>query len=100
MSEAREEGPALAGHEALFADQTGAQRKVEKAFGSLPGEVDRAIAIAVGKQAGKTAFEFWHLGCLHLRHWNAGRARGQKRLLRWAVAYRGDFLCQQINSNI
>ena len=82
MSEAREEGSALAGHEALLTDQTGAQREVEKTFGSLPREVDRAIAVAVGKQAGKTAFEFWHLGSLHLRHSIAGCARGQKRLLR------------------
>ena len=66
MSETRQKCPALAGHEAFVADQTGTHRNIEQPLRALAGHIDRAIAVAVGKQACKAAFEFGNLVCLHL----------------------------------
>jgi len=66
MSEPCQERPALAGHKALLTHQARPHRDIEQPLCALSGQVDRAVAVAVGEQAGKAAFEFRNLVCLHL----------------------------------
>ncbi len=77
MSETCQKRSALTGHETLLTHQARAHRNIEQPLCALAGQVDRAVAVAIGKEAGKAAFEFGNLVCLHLSV-RARRCRNSK----------------------